>query len=41
MLSTEYIVLYIYMYLNEIYFCSNYDLIYMILDNLTMFDFDT
>ena len=25
------------MYLNEIYFCSNYDLIYMILDNLTIF----
>ena len=41
MLSTEYIVVYIYiyicMYLNEIYFCPNYDLIYMILDNLTMF----
>ena len=28
---------FIYMYLNEIYFCSNYDLIYMILDNLTIF----
>ena len=29
------------MYLNKIYYCLNYDLIYMILDNLIMFDFDT
>ena len=28
---------FIYKYLNEIYFCSNYGLIYMILDNLTIF----
>ena len=27
----------LYIYLNEIYFCLNYDLIYTILDNLTMF----
>ena len=45
-LITEYIIIYIYiyiyMYLNEIYFfVLNYDLIYMILDNLIMFDFDT
>ena len=30
------IYIYIYMYLNEIYFSLNYDLIYMILDNLTI-----
>ena len=34
--SYIYIYIYMYMYLSEIYFCSNYDLIYMILDNLTM-----
>ena len=31
------IYIYICMYLNGIYFCLNYDLIYMILDNLIMF----
>ena len=29
------------MYLNEIYYCLNCDLIYMILDNLIMFDSET
>ena len=34
-LITTYMIF--YLYLNEIYFCLNYDLIYMILDNLTIF----
>ena len=32
---------YIYVFEWDIFFGLNYDLIYMILDNLTMFDFDT
>ena len=48
-LNTKYMIIYIYIYMYvymyvfewDIFFGLNYDLIYMISDNLTMFDSDT